>query len=201
MRILLAIFFFFSSLAFAGPVYKEDPTPTAALEESRVLTPRALVTDTTGRYYLTLLSAPLDHSNPNPGTQYVHDDTSGTGSTIFIIDSGFNIADFPDEFCNDGGRWREDRILSRDLRSTPLTDDQLAQGVHFPPNTLADVGGIGEDNLIHGHGRHRLLSLLEAARVVWHLERTWSSSRQLRSRWTVTVTHTRATSLTSTRKP
>lgn len=152
MSMLLKLLFLFSSLAIAGSVYNEGPTPTTALEESRVLTPQALVTDITGRYYLTLLSAPLDHSNPNPGTQYVHDDTSGTGITIFIIDSGFNVADFPDEFCNDGGRWREDRILSRDLRSTPLTDEQLAQGVHFPPNSLADVGGIGEENLIHGHG-------------------------------------------------
>ena len=152
MSILLNILLLFSSFASTFPINEEAPIPTTAVQESRVLSPRALVTDTTGRYYLTLLSAPLDQTNPNPGTQYVHDDTSGSGITIFIIDSGFNTEEFPDEFCTDAGRWIETRILSRDLRSTPLTEDQLAQGIDFPPNTMADVGGIGEDNLIHGHG-------------------------------------------------
>lgn len=142
----------FSRLVFAGPLSNDGLTPTTRMQESRVLIPPAIVTDSTDRYYLTLLSAPLDHNNPNPGREYVHDDTSCSGSTIFIIDSGFNIEDFPDEFCTDGGRWIENRILRRELRSTPLTDDQLAQGVHFPPNKIDDVGGIGEDNLIHGHG-------------------------------------------------
>lgn len=152
LSILLNLLLSFSPLAYTSPIDTDSPTPTTAVHKSRTLGPRALVTDTTGRYYLTLLSAPLDQNNPNPGTEYVHDDTSGSGITIFIIDSGANIDDFPDEFCTDGGRWVETRILSRDLCSTPLTDDQLAQGVKFSPNTMVDVGGIGEDNLIHGHG-------------------------------------------------
>lgn len=152
LGILVNLLLVFIPLVNTSPIDRETPTPTTAVHESPVLSPRALVTDTTSRYYLSLISAPLDQSNPNPGTEYVHDDTSGSGITIFIIDSGFNTDDFPDEFCTDGGRWTETRLLSRDLRSTPLTDDQRAQGVKFPPDTMADVGGIGEDNLIHGHG-------------------------------------------------
>lgn len=103
LSILLNLLLAFSPLAITSPIDNESPTPTTAVQKSRALSPRALVTDTTGRYYLTLLSAPLNQNNPNPGREYVHDDTSGSGITIFIIDSGSNIDDFPDEFCTDGG--------------------------------------------------------------------------------------------------
>lgn len=152
MNILLKMLFLFSALAFSGPVYKKRSTPNTTLEEFSVVVPRALATDIPGRNYLALLSAPLDRHNPNPATQYVHDNTSGTGSTIFIIDSGFNVAALPYEFCTTSGRWIEEYILPRYKRSTRLTDGQLAQGVHFPPDNFDDVGGISEDGLIHGHG-------------------------------------------------
>lgn len=152
MNILLKVLVLFPAQTFSRPVYKERSTPHTTPKASSFLVPRALTTDITGRNYLTLLSAPLDRRNPNPATQYVRDDTSGEGSTIFIIDSGFNVVALPNEFCTTNGRWIEDYILPRAVRSTQLTDDQIAKGVHFPPDNFDDVGGIGQDNLIHGRG-------------------------------------------------
>lgn len=153
LGVLIAYLMILTPLAFADLV-SDTPTTVASSAATKVEMTGSLVTRDTDKSYLTVISAARNLNNPTPGTQYIYDESAGAGTTIFVIDSGFNTANYEDEFCTDNGRWFETYAIPREIRSEMLTDREREVGVHFPPDDMADIGGIGSDNLIHGHGTH-----------------------------------------------
>lgn len=124
-----------------------NTTTTSSSDRAKTLNARALVTDTTANNnYLTLLSSPYDIENPNHGDDgYIYDDSAGTGSTIFIIDSGFNVAAYPYEFnsINQANpRSISTWLPPRSVRSRGIGPED-PEGTHYPPeDTMNDVGRI-----------------------------------------------------------
>lgn len=54
----------------------------------------------------------------------------GAGTTIFVLDSGFNLEEYPEEQCLDQRRidtW----LLRRQYRSGFLTEDEINDGFYY----------------------------------------------------------------------
>ncbi|KAI3397399.1 hypothetical protein diail_10850 [Diaporthe ilicicola] len=117
-----------------------------------ILKPRDLVTDTPANDYLTLLSAPYDVDNPNPVDKgFVHDDSDGAGTTIFVLDGGFNLEKYPEELCLDQRRI-DQFLVPASYRRPPLTQDDLQAGFYYAPESMADTAATTADRKFHGHG-------------------------------------------------
>lgn len=57
----------------------------------------------------------------------------GEGTTIFVLDSGFNFDKYPDEQCLDQRRI-DTFVLEQNIRTGgPLTQEQIDNGDYFPP--------------------------------------------------------------------
>lgn len=52
--------------------------------------------DASDRLHLSLLSSPKDHDNPNNGVYSYREDAQGQGSWIVIINTGYNLEQFPE---------------------------------------------------------------------------------------------------------
>lgn len=51
--------------------------------------------DASDRLHLSLLSSPKDHDNPNTGVYSYFEEAQGQGSWIVIINTGYNLEQFP----------------------------------------------------------------------------------------------------------
>lgn len=52
--------------------------------------------DASDRLHLSLLSSPMDHDNPNTGVYSYVEEAQGQGSWIVIINTGYNLEQFPE---------------------------------------------------------------------------------------------------------
>ncbi|KKY38947.1 putative tri m 2 allergen [Diaporthe ampelina] len=139
-------------LTTASPLADYARDLDASLGANNITDSRVVVTDTSANDYLTLLSAPFDVANPNPVEKgYVRDDSDGAGTTIFVIDTGFNMERFPDEECLDERRI-DTSLVPRSYRAEPLTDAERNAGYYFPPDNMDDVSTPANSKNIHGHG-------------------------------------------------
>ncbi|KAL2292976.1 hypothetical protein FJTKL_07999 [Diaporthe vaccinii] len=113
---------------------------------------RTVVVDPAANDYLTLLSAAFDVNDPNPVERgYHYDISSGQGTTIFVVDSGFSLDRYPDEQCLDQRRI-DTHLLPRVLRGLPLADAEKNAGYYNPPDNMDDVGAPSKSGNFRGHG-------------------------------------------------
>ncbi|ROV91004.1 hypothetical protein VSDG_07720 [Cytospora chrysosperma] len=108
--------------------------------------------DASDRLYLSLLSSPEDHDKPNTGTYSFNPDAQGQGTWLVMIDTGYDWQRFPEEFGTPG----EPRPLSvwnvpEDIRNRELRAEEIAGGLHWPPNDDRDYGDPFE-GVPEGHG-------------------------------------------------
>ncbi|POS78748.1 hypothetical protein DHEL01_v202869 [Diaporthe helianthi] len=147
----LSAYFF---LACALPLDDLSPFVTNSFDPKNISDSHMTVTDNTAADFLTLLSAQYDANNPNPVDKgYVRDDSDGKGTTIFVLDSGFNLERYPDEQCLDQRRI-DTFVLEQHIRSGgPLTQEETNNGDYLPtPDNMDDIADLYGDELFHGHG-------------------------------------------------
>lgn len=60
------------------------------------MAPEIQTEDTPDRLYLSLLSSPEDHENPNAGSFSYNPDAQGQGTWLVIIDTGYDWERFPE---------------------------------------------------------------------------------------------------------
>ncbi|ROW08717.1 hypothetical protein VPNG_06415 [Cytospora leucostoma] len=108
--------------------------------------------DASDRLYLSLLSSPENHKNPNTGRYSYDENAQGQGTWIVIIDSGFDWERFPEEF----GKPNEPRPMEfwkvpEHIRNRELKKEEIAKGLHWPSDDLQDRGD-PFDGVPEGHG-------------------------------------------------
>ncbi|KAL1862840.1 hypothetical protein Daus18300_008337 [Diaporthe australafricana] len=149
--VLLAVCAYFL-LANAFHLGHQSDALNASFDPLNTLNARALVTDTSANDYLTLLSAPHDEDDPNPVDKgYVHDDSGGEGTTIFVLDGGFNLDKYPEEQCLDQRRI-DHFLVPASYRYIALTDADRQAGLYYPPESMDDTAATTSDRKFHGHG-------------------------------------------------
>ncbi|KAK7736164.1 hypothetical protein SLS53_007192 [Cytospora paraplurivora] len=116
------------------------------------MTPNVRTEDASERLYLSLLSSPENHNNPNTGRYSYNESAQGQGTWLVIIDTGFDWERFPEEF----GKPDEPRPMKfwkvpEDIRNRELRKDEIIKGLHWPPNDLRDHGD-PFDGVPEGHG-------------------------------------------------